>query len=104
MRIIFVVFVSILFSQPVFAWEQVPLEDCYYALEKGVIIKNFSTGESNDYAYPKKSHVHVFIDQSIYDFYYKNGLKYTNSYRTRRAYCEVIRFTDYDCSGILKTC
>ena len=42
MRIIFVALVSILFSQPVFAWEQVPLEDCYRALERGVIIKSFS--------------------------------------------------------------
>ena len=94
MRIIFVALVSILFSQPVFAWGVVPLKDCFHALERGVIIKNFSTGDG---VYTvKKAHVHIFYNAKIYDFYYKTGLAYTKSELKRRAYCEVITFVNYD--------
>ena len=102
MRIIFVALVSILFSQPVFAWEQAPIAHCYKAIETGVFLKRFITGENGDYYNPRKAHVHVFVDQKIYDFYYKTGPDYTKYSGTRRAYCEVIRFVDYDCSGDFK--
>ena len=102
MRIIFVALVSILFSQPVFAWEQVPIAHCYKALEKGVVLHDFWTGERDSWHDPRKRHFHVFTNQSIYDFYYKVGQDYTKYSDTRRAYCEVIRFVDYDCSGDFK--